>query len=487
MKTSRINVQRLSHRLSRDPGLTITRFFFPGGPGRARSIIERVMRLDDTIASRMLTMCIRDFGDHYVNLLEILETHFERAIEQIGDLESDVTSDKRHLIGAYFTMEYAYASAALFNPSMVPALDQDGLPEGEVRFLMSLRAVGEGHISSIIFRRGIIRSDGQLSLDPVSAVSRRLRVETNRNFKKQDFNEKLIESGSYTEMVPSVLDRLGETFTMNELCAAIEAQRASIPEPARLDGTADLMQWLAHSNYIIKGPPDADISEMVVFPYSENESNGIEDMRLVQFTDDDGSIRYYGTYTAFNGSRILPQLMEIREYKTLEVHTLGGKYAIDKGMALFPRKIDGRYAMISRIDGEKMYLMTSDSIRFWNEAVVIQEPKYPWDFVQIGNCGSPIETDAGWLLLTHGVGSMRRYSLGATLLDRDDPSRVIGRLKDPLLVPLPDGSEGYVPNVVYSCGGMVHNGNLIIPYGISDVQTGFALVSMQEMLEVLCG
>ncbi len=486
MKTSRINVQRLSHRLSRDPGLTITRFFFPGGPGRARSIIERVMRLDAATVSRILTMCLRDFGDHYVNLLEILETHFERAIEQIDDLDGDVTSEKRHLIGAYFTMEYAYASAALFNPSMVPALVQSGLPDGAVRFVMSLRAVGEGHISSIIFRRGIIRSDGQVSIDPVSAVSRRLRVEANRNFKKQNFNEKLIESGSYTEMVPSVLDRLGDTFTMNELCAAIEALRASIPEPMRLDDTADLMQWLAHSNYIIEGPKDADISEMVVFPYSENESNGIEDMRLVQFTDDDGSIRYYGTYTAFNGSRILPQLMEIREYRTLEVHTLGGKYAIDKGMALFPRKIDGRYAMISRIDGEKMYLMTSDSVRFWNEAELIQEPKYPWDFVQIGNCGSPIETDAGWLLITHGVGPMRRYSLGATLLDRDDPTRVIGRLEDPFLVPLPEESEGYVPNVVYSCGGMVHNGNLIIPYGISDVQTGFALVSIQEMLEVLC-
>ncbi len=323
MKTSQINVQRLSHRLSRDPGLTITRFFFPGGPGRARSIVERVMRLDATTASRMLTMCIRDFGDHYVNLLDILETHFERAIEQIDDLDGDVTSDKRHLIGAYFTMEYAYASAALFNPSMVPALVQSGLPDGAVRFVMSLRAVGEGHISSIIFRRGIIRSDGQVSLDPVSAVSRRLRVFVNRSFTKKDFNEKLIESGSYTEMVPSVLDRLGDTFTVNELCAAIEEQRASIPEPTRLDGTADLMQWLAHSNYIIKGPEDADISEMVVFPYSENESNGIEDMRLVRFTDDDGSIRYYGTYTAFNGSRILPQLMEIREYKTLEVRVTG--------------------------------------------------------------------------------------------------------------------------------------------------------------------
>jgi predicted GH43/DUF377 family glycosyl hydrolase len=210
-------------------------------------------------------------------------------------------------------------------------------------------------------------------------------------------------------------------------------------------------------------------------------------MRLVRFVDDDGRVRYYGTYTAYNGSVILPQLMELKDDRTAEVHTLGGKYAVDKGMALFPRRIDGWFAMIARHDGRNLYLMTSDNVRFWNEAVRIQEPHYPWEYVQIGNCGSPIETDAGWLLITHGVGPMRRYALGASLLDLDDPSKVIGRLNLPLLLPLTDERAGYVPNVVYSCGSMVHNGTLVIPYGISDVETGFATVSLTDLLERLCG
>jgi len=243
--------------------------------------------------------------------------------------------------------------------------------------------------------------------------------------------------------------------------------------------------WLARSNYHLKMPPDCDPSEIVIFPASENESKGIEDVRLVQFTEEDGSTVYYGTYTAYNGFRILPQIFETTDFTTIRVHTLNGQYVQNKGMALFPRRIGNWYMMVSRLDGENMYLMRSENIHFWNEAIKLQEPKYPWEFVQIGNCGSPIETEAGWLLLTHGVGPMRQYCIGVSLLDRDDPSKVIGHLKQPLLVPTEQERDGYVPNVVYSCGAMIHHDMLFIPYAMSDSATSFASVAVSDLLGAL--
>jgi predicted GH43/DUF377 family glycosyl hydrolase len=479
-------VHRLPRRLSRDASLTIARFFWPATPRRARSIIKRVMRLGPEAVSRLLGSIVADFGDRYEDLLGIFDDHFSEASQRVP-LSHEPTLDQRCLIGAYFTMEYAYASAAFFNPSMVPAMDQSELEEGSTRFVMSLRAVGEGHISSIVFRTGILDRDCEITFDPVPQRSRRLKVVEDRNFAKGRFFQKLIEAGAYTDLAGVVLEKIGETFSVSDLTAAIDETRRGLDDPARLATTTDTMLWLARSNYQVKAPRGAQVSEIVIFPISENESNGIEDMRLVRFVDDDGSARYYGTYTAYNGSCILPQIMEMRDDRTAEVHTLGGKYAVDKGMALFPRRIDGWYAMISRHDGRNLYLMTSDNVRFWNEAVRVQEPRYPWELVQIGNCGSPIETDAGWLLITHGVGPMRRYAIGAVLLDGRDPSKVIGRLKRPLLLPLADESAGYVPNVVYSCGSMLHNDTLVIPYGISDVETGFATVPLSDLLERLCG
>jgi len=246
------------------------------------------------------------------------------------------------------------------------------------------------------------------------------------------------------------------------------------------------MLWLARSNYEIRIPPGSDPTGFVLFPISDIESNGIEDMRLVRFVDDSGQVQYFGTYTAYNGFQILPQLLQVSPPGSAVVHTLGGKCARNKGLALFPRTIDGQYAMIGRLDGENLFLLKSGDICFWNDAIQIQRPKYAWEFVQIGNCGSPIETDAGWLLLTHGVGPMRRYCIGASLLNRADPSKVLAQLPEPLLAPTEEESSGYVPNVVYSCGAMLHNGLLVIPYGISDAATGFAVVSLDEVLNRLC-
>ena len=389
---------------------------------------------------------------------------------------------RQRLIGSYFTMEYAHESAALFNPSMVPARNQAGLPEGSTRFLMSLRAVGEGHISSIVFRQGVIDRDGQVSIDPVGPSARRLRRVEGQVFEKSRARQFLKDTGFYTPQVERIFDRLGERFAVAEMINAVEAEEQQHDDRAAFREIADRVIWLARSNYEIEVPREQDISELVLFPIGESESQGMEDMRLVHFTDAKGAHSYYGTYTAYNGSRILPQLMVSSDARKVEVHSLHGSFARNKGLALFPRQIDGQYMMVGRCDAENLYLLRSSNLYSWNEGQILQTPKYPWEFVQIGNCGSPIETEAGWLVLTHGVGPMRKYCMGAILLDLKDPSRVIGQLARPLLVPIKDERVGYVPNVVYSCGAMVHNDLLIIPYGISDAATGFATVALKELL-----
>ena len=289
--------------------------------------------------------------------------------------------------------------------------------------------------------------------------------------------------GAYVPASDTVLDRLAESFTLNHLIDAIEQAKAEQDEPAPdLDQTALDMLWLARSNYHLQIPPNADPSEIVIFPSTDNESRGIEDARFVRFIEDNGRPHYYGTFTAYNGTRILPELIETDDFLTIRVHTLNGKYAQNKGHALFPRKVGGYYKMICRPDGENLYLATSDNIRFWNDAEPLQAPRFPWEFVQIGNCGCPLETPEGWLLLTHGVGPMRRYCIGATLLDLDDPTKLVGQLAEPLIVPPEQQRYGYVPNVVYTCGALIHNDVVLIPYAISDKTTTFATVPLHELL-----
>ncbi len=484
VQTASVTVERLPLRVRRDASLTIARFFWPGSPQRAGDVMSRVMDLDERSVSSLLASCMEEFGVRHDDLAGIFDDHYSQAAADVVPMRPP-TLEQRRLIGAYFTMEYAYASAALFNPSIVPRLDQSGVPPGSIRFVMSLRAVGEGHISSIVFRTGVLDDRGSVTLDPVSPRSRRLRIVENRTFGRSSFLHKLIEAGAYSDLAWAVLERVGDTFPMTQIEKALDDVRSTLDDPAKIDGTEDAMRWLMGSNYQVHAPQDAEMSQLVIFPLSASESNGLEDMRLVLFRDDDGTKHYYGTYTAYNGSFTLPQIMEITGACSAEVHTLGGRYAANKGMALFPRRLNGWYAMITRHDGQNLYLARSDNIRFWNNAVLIQTPRFPWEFVQIGNCGSPLETDAGWLLLTHGVGPMRRYCIGATLLDLEDPTKVLGQSPQPLLLPLPGEHGGYVPNVVYSCGAMVHRGNLVIPYGISDVETGFAVIPLRDLLEML--
>jgi predicted GH43/DUF377 family glycosyl hydrolase len=486
MNQGPLSVRRLPERLKCDPSRTILRFFWPGNELRARKIIHRVMDMDNASVERCLRQLRREFSPNHYDFEETLEAHFFEATHQSQPSAVPLSHDHVLLIGAYFTMEYAHESAALFNPSMVPDRDQTNLEPGCMRFLMSLRAVGEGHLSSIVFRRGIIDPEGHVTIDPTSAQTRRVKAVTTGRHDKHTFRLKMIEIGFYDPFVDDVLDTLGDEFTTLDMEAAIAAIQGQQAAPDQIkDGVAEDMIWLAQANYELQFDSGEGLAELVIFPVTENESQGMEDMRLVHFTDDDGSTRYYGTYTAFNGHQILPQLIESTAAGQAHVQTLSGKYAKNKGMALFPRKIDGFYAMIGRMDGENLYYLQSDNVRFWNEATLIQEPEYPWQFALIGNCGPPIETHAGWLLLTHGVGPMRRYCMGASLLDLDDPTKVISQLDQPLLVPQVDERAGYVPNVVYSCGGLVHNGQLVIPYGISDAATGFAVVELAELLDHL--
>jgi len=479
-----LSVRRLPQRLTCDSRRTITRFFWPGNEKRARRIFERVMALSDNEVSELLEATVEEFGLRHPDLPQTLTRYYQRAAGR-ARVSEEPSYQQQLLIGAYFTMEYAFESAALFNPSMIPERNQNGVPEGATRFLMSLRAVGEGHVSSIVFRTGVIDRNGEIFIDPAIPYSQKLRMKENREFDKDEFREKLHEMGAYDEIAEPIFEQLPNPFTTGQLLAQIRAARPKGERNTRFEEAVKNLKWLAQSNYEIRMDTGPGLSELVLFPISEGESQGMEDMRLVSFTDDDGAVRYYGTYTAFDGHRILPQMLEFPEPGVAEVHTLHGKYAQNKGMALFPRKVNGAYALIGRIDGENLYFLQSDNIRFWNEAVQLQQPTYSWEFVQIGNCGSPIETDAGWLLLTHGVGPMRRYCIGAMLLDIDDPTKVIGQLDEPLLMPTDEERSGYVPNVVYSCGGMVHDGLLVIPYGISDAATGFATVPLEDVLSCL--
>jgi predicted GH43/DUF377 family glycosyl hydrolase len=362
------------------------------------------------------------------------------------------------------------------------APDQSGVPAGSVRFVLSLRAIGEGHLSSVEFRTGLIGRDARITVDPAPrplSGERRAPV-----LDKKMFGLKLGEIAALDADVEHVLDQLGDTFTMEELEAVLAGEARRDPS-AHVAHAISTIHWLASSNYGLTFPPESAISQRVLFPAGPAESRGMEDARFVRFQDGDGQSTYYATYTAYDGFNILPQLIETADFRTFRMTTLNGAAARNKGIAVFPRQVDGRFAALGRSDNESNHLMFSDNIHFWHDTQRIQEPTRPWELFQIGNCGSPIETEAGWLVITHGVGPLRTYALGAILLDRDDPRRVVGHLRDPLLEPDESERDGYVPNVVYSCGALVHDGTLVLAYGAADTSTRFATVPVDALLSAL--
>jgi predicted GH43/DUF377 family glycosyl hydrolase len=477
-----VKVRRLPIQLLPDTSRVITRFFGLGEENRIRDVVGRILAVPDTTVATLVANLERDFRPIHPDIDDIFREHYE-AVKHYISSNGQISDTRCKLIGACFTMEYAIESAALFNPSMVPAIDQNGVPPGSIRFVMSLRATGEGHVSSIVFRRGLIDSKGNVSVEAPSKVSRPMRASVPAQFEKAEFIRQLQSLEAWNKHTQATMALLGDSFTRVELSEAIDKTRETQVSGAS-EGSNDALLALSQANYRLAVPPGAGITELVIFPYSDNERRGIEDLRLVLFRDYDGP-HYYGTYTAYNGFQIFPHLLEHAGGPYLEVRMLTGRCATNKGMALFPQKIHGRYAMIARLDNENLYYMESENVCVWNDARRLLAPKYPWEVIQIGNCGSPIETEVGWVLLTHGVGPMRQYCIGATLLDLENPDRVIGQTAEPLLVPTGTERFGYVPNVVYSCGGMIHHGMLILPYAASDMATSIAVIDLQELLGTL--
>ncbi len=452
---------------------------------RIIKIIGRILTLCEEEVKKELGQVITEFEVRHQRLRNFFLNRFEEMKKHL--LTDQVLSEERKLlIGAYFTQEYSMESAALFNPSMVWHPDQSDLPEGSRRFILSLRATGEGHLSSITFRSGVIdKENGITIITPTRYVTTSENI-TNPDYEKKLFERKLIELDLLNDFAKQVMSSLEDNFTMADLEDCIKI----LVRPYKKKGgekelTAKAILSLALSNYEIQYSPDQRLSERIIFPHSPSEINGIEDARFVEFTDESGERIYYATYTAFDGKVTFPQLLETKDFLHFKIGTLNGPEVQNKGMALFPRKINGLYAMLSRQDNENIFLMYSEHLHFWYSKQLILKPTYPWEFVQLGNCGSPIETEAGWLVLSHGVGAMREYSIGAFLLDKDDPSKVIGRLEEPLLTPNENEREGYVPNVVYSCGGAIHGNELIIPYAMSDHASSIAKVNLSELLKKL--
>jgi predicted GH43/DUF377 family glycosyl hydrolase len=457
--------------------------FFPDGSSRIETVLRRIMAMSEHDVSTTLAVTRERFAGRHRDLEAILEAHYEVVATRVG-ITDDPSTPRRLLIGAYFSHEYSVEAAALGNPSMVPAPDQSGLAPGEVRFIMSLRAIGEGHISSIEFRSGVVGADLAIRVeDPSGYIETGQRVAA--VYEKSFFETKLRDLGALNDIARLILDDLSSRFSMADLEMAIDRPDESGIDSALSHETRHILHWLASSNYRVRFPAASEISERVIFPAGPTESRGMEDVRLVRFVHDDGQVVYYGTYTAFDGHQILPQLVETTDFASFRIATLSGECAQNKGIALFPRKLDGDFVALGRHDNVNNFLMRSDDVRLWRETEKIQEPEQPWELTQLGNCGSPLETEAGWLVITHGVGPFRQYSLGALLLDLDDPARVIGHLKEPLLSAQANEREGYVPNVVYSCGSMIVREHLVIPYGFADVGASIATVSVDDLLDRL--
>ena len=485
MSGEAIRVERTGIMLRPNNARVLYRPFEPPSRERAMKIVARVMELPDAAVEMLLAGVLAEFHGRHQRLQQFF---LDRFAAVRGHLLTDRLpgETRRQLIGAYFTQEYALESAALFNPSIVWHPDQTGVAAGARRFVLSLRAVGEGHISSVGFRSGVVDAEGRISLDPPTGYVTAPTVVANARYEKELFLAKLAELGIVDHIVGTVFGGLDDPFTLGDLERAIgRLARQHRARQGDWEPYERAIIALARANYEIECDPASDISERVIFPYSPAETNGIEDARFVRFTDDDGRVTYAATFTAFDGSVVLPQFVETDDFLRFRISTLNGAAVANKGLALFPRRIGGSYAMLSRQDGENLYYMQSDMLHFWHTKRLILKPTEAWEFVQIGNCGSPLETEAGWLVLTHGVGPMRKYAIGAVLLDRDDPCRVIGRLREPILSPTENERAGYVPNVVYSCGAVIHAGRLVIPYSMSDYVTSFATVDLAELLAAL--
>lgn len=479
----RLTVKRKPAKVTPDPRRVIARFFFMGEE-RAISLIQKVMELSKEQVFAEVSPLLQDFSKRHRNITKKLLKHCDRVkpyIEKAGFPTTGIDEFTRLLIGAYFTHEYSIESAAFFNPSIVEDPDRSNLEEGQQRVIISFRAVGEGHVSSVVFRRALIDRDNNITIIPAGNYIDEAERIRNVKYKKALFLKKAADEGIQDDIIGIMNQHLDDEFEY-ELLREIVYDHLSKTDNPREVKQYNLVLALSDSYRNISFSRDTDISDRVIFPISSLESKGIEDARFVKFTRDDGTSLYYATYTAYDGKYIMPKLLRTTDFYDFRTSPLHGSGARNKNLALFPRKIKGKYVMLSRVDGWNNYIMYSDNINVWEDPIKIQAPEHPWELVQIGNCGSPIETPEGWLVITHAVGPMRRYSIGASLLDLENPEIELGRLDEPLIMPNPDEREGYVPNVVYSCGSIIHNNELIIPYGLSDHSSSFASVNLETLL-----
>lgn len=483
----RVPVIRKNIKFLPDCSRVVARYFMNGDP-RTQKMVSHIMVLSEKQVQETLEHTLREFARRHRNISQTFFRHCEkiRGLIEAMQINYDQLSDERKmLIGSYCTMEYAIESAAFFNPSMVEDFDQSDLQNGEKRIIISFRATGEGHISSIVFRRGVLDKNNDLQVMKIGNNIDKAEVVHKTLYDKGRFLVKLAEMHTSDQYSAQIMGELPDQFEYSALKNILNIALSDHTILQERRTALEEVLWLADSFYDLQFKHDSDITERVIFPISDSESRGIEDARFVRFLDDDGSDRIIATYTAYNGHTILPKLISTKDFYNFRVVPLYGAGAQNKNLALFPRKIKGKYAMLSRIDGVNNYIMYSDRRTQWDNPIILQEPRFSWEFTQIGNCGSPLWTKEGWLVITHGVGAMRRYCLGASLLDLDDPSKEIGRLKEPLLAPLEGEREGYVPNVVYSCGSIIHNNSLILPYAVSDYSSTYGVVDLEELLDAL--
>ncbi|HEX6428831.1 MAG TPA: glycoside hydrolase family 130 protein [Niastella sp.] len=479
----KLQVKRINIRLNPDVKKVIPRFFNTGNE-RSLSLIKKVMQLSDQEANDLFLQVYKEFCDRYQNIGSIFEKHYELVVHLLPENDRlTISKDKKLLIGSYFTMEYSLEHAALFNPSIVEDPDQSGAGPGELNVILSFRATGEGHISSLIFKRGKLDKNAMIHIEPSGTYMNEGRITQQKLNNKAAFDELLSQTILPEVVRKNILSQLQETFSYKEIELVLKTALQQIEQGMGRNKLKYDILSMVNTSYVVHFLPGSQLSERVIFPATFTEKNGIEDARFVKFTGEDGTSTYIATYTAYDGSFILPHLIETKDFLHFKMSPLHGKAAINKNLALFPRKINGQYAMISRIDGVNNYIMFSDDLYLWETAILLQKPKYPWELIQIGNAGSPVETEKGWLVITHGVGPMRKYCLGASLFDLNDPTKELGRLKEPFLMPVEDERHGYVPNVVYSCGTIIHQDKLFIPYAVSDYATSFATIPLKELLD----
>lgn len=523
--TMRLAVNRKKIIFSPNSSRVIARFLHLGDE-RATKIVQNVLAMSEKEINLALIRLLRGFSQRHRNISRIFERHFEKLtpiFKNIGVKKKSLTVAQKALIGSFFTMEYAIESAAFFNPSIVEHPDQSGIILGEKRVIISFRAIGEGHISSVVFRTGILDQNNNLEIEPLGKMlaeadkviftvynkkrfEKKLKsLQDHLNFISPEIIVNIAELQDSKVIIPSVtlgprpsnqldgkyispnfiLDKLDDSFNYTDLTFHLDEAIKSATVTENHLKIIKLMLLLACEHYEIQFSIDSAISERVIFPIAATELGGIEDARFVKFTDENDEVTYYATYTAYDGSSTLSKLISTKDFYNFNIMPINGEIARNKGMALFPRKINGKYAMLCRIDGVNNYIAYSYNINIWDEAKMIQQAKYPWEFVLMGNAGSPIETKDGWLVITHSVGPMREYTLGASLFSLENPEIEIGRLTNPLIIPNESEREGYVPNVIYSCGSIIHNNDLIIPYAMSDYSSTYATVNLQELLDIL--